>query len=575
MELVTFKQHIRQLISRNATDRTLSILEQVIQGSRQENELTIIASRYLQLKKENRLGVKGADAITLERNQIHQSLLDLLNELGSTQEGDILQNRLNNVDETDFVVTDQEKEWMLKPSAEKASPFPTGIIYLSIAGVIIILVILFGKSNLNFIFGENNQINNAHDTRPEEFRNAYEQISRELNENFTSLGVLIRGFNSRRPEQFSNISPKADNEYPPAYTKRTQDYYKEELTYIWSLQEEFAPSSQAFDAHRGALRYDGSSLNNLERCYAKQKEIQKNIQQFVQRMRTWITPQTGESSIYQNMSQQHEATLIAVKIAFVESLNYFLLSMQELPEVYFFDDHLREIGINIEADNLKDWQIKTTLEIANLYKEKTKIIGAQLPVQNDGSVRSISPKITDPYLIQIRRMAGLPDTLTQADQWSLSHKMPLEDLTNIKQLMSQAYLSFIESDGELAAYYLEKTLMTKQDSLGEIQKNYLQWSLKRLNDPHIFGGAIGIMVFDINEKQAPQNIFQRGDIISKIGNEIINDPGKIDPLTSAVKSSKHQFQIFRNGTPRIVEVPINGAVGLKLTPLVMYEPAWH
>ncbi len=75
------KNNIRALIAKNQLDEAIEAMQQMAVGTRHENEVISLSSRYQAMKKESRLGTKSVGELNLSNNQITQALLELLNEL--------------------------------------------------------------------------------------------------------------------------------------------------------------------------------------------------------------------------------------------------------------------------------------------------------------------------------------------------------------------------------------------------------------------------------------------------------------------------------------------------------------
>ncbi|MCC6723431.1 MAG: carboxypeptidase regulatory-like domain-containing protein [Saprospiraceae bacterium] len=75
------KNNIRALIAKNQLDEAIEAMRQMAVGTRHENEVLLLSSRYQAIERERRLGVKSTSEINLTNNQITQALLELINDL--------------------------------------------------------------------------------------------------------------------------------------------------------------------------------------------------------------------------------------------------------------------------------------------------------------------------------------------------------------------------------------------------------------------------------------------------------------------------------------------------------------
>lgn len=572
MEWSIFKQNVRKLIGAGKLTAALSILDKISGQHILRDEILMISRQLKDLNNKRRTGVISDVDADVEKNKIHQSLVSLLEELSPDALDDHALKQLDALQPEAFSKALKDDE-PFQHSAKKNRQMVT---YLSIAGIALVLLLIFVVKPGIILIGNNNRVESSDNQAERDYEQAFNQIGRELDENFISLITLTQGIERYPPEPFTQISPRRVNEKSLEYNDRGLSHHRTTyLDEIWKMQEAFAPSSQAYDALFRDLNYDSDILTYLSRSYERQEDVQKIVQQFVRNMRPLISNDAQEPAIYEHLRQQHETMIWELKIALLESLHYYLYTLRELPEVHSFHQYLRDIYRDSDADKLNDLRGDVAKMIAELYQHKKGSIERSLPVPLSSEKRQIDRRLNDPYLIEIRKIAGLPDTLNRAEIWSLENKQPLTELSTISDLLTQAHWSFIESDGSMSKYYLEKILRTKKDSLDQVSISYLQWSVKRLVEPDIFDGAIGLMVFEIDANRTPSTDFQSGDIIIKLNGEIIDDPEKLSLLTTGSKAKKYRFLIFRNNTPKYVEVLVNGPLGIRLSQLIMYQAKWY
>jgi hypothetical protein len=202
----------------------------------------------------------------------------------------------------------------------------------------------------------------------------------------------------------------------------------------------------------------------------------------------------------------------------------YLSSIGKNSETDIFSKQMAEIleiakNTNSFVDNIKQ------ISINGLHSKREKY-NKSSPIHSVPKIRDIDGKVTDPFLLYIRKLSGLEEEWSEAEKWSLEKKELSAETDDPKKLMSLASSSYMEGDGQYAMIYLERVKACK--GIGPKTMRYLDASIKRLENPDMFGESLGIMVMEIE----PCGLFEaagiiEGDIIYELNEKPLHEPEEI------------------------------------------------
>ena len=132
------------------------------------------------------------------------------------------------------------------------------------------------------------------------------------------------------------------------------------------------------------------------------------------------------------------------------------------------------------------------------HEDKLNILAEANSKLNAANDRHISTIINDPYLKMMRRAMGLSDLLTEAEIYGHKIKKLDPEEKDLSKLLTLAYTSYAEADGENAIIYFERAAKLK--GLPDNIQSYLNASIHRLKNPDEFGESLGFMIMDIDTK---------------------------------------------------------------------------
>lgn len=192
----------------------------------------------------------------------------------------------------------------------------------------------------------------------------------------------------------------------------------------------------------------------------------------------------------------------------------------------------------MRAINLSTSRVVAIGLAAQYAQEKTDILEQRLQYEFQATRQEIERRVSDPYLVMLRKKTGLPSTLSASEVFALQRAqvdLTEEDPTRLLQL---AALSYLEADGHAARIYLHK--VAENTTLTQLQRQFVQQSLPRLEHPEAYRDSLGIWVAGvIPDGNFDQSGIQIGDVIIAINSEPVHEP--LDIASALPKQSNDLF----------------------------------
>lgn len=210
-------------------------------------------------------------------------------------------------------------------------------------------------------------------------------------------------------------------------------------------------------------------------------------------------------------------------------------------------------------------------ESAKFWGDKVRILKERVGDTKAAEKREIERRIRDPYLLMLRKWAGLSDTLSQSAIFALQKKEIDTVETDPAELVSLAALSFLESDGFATITYFERAL--RADSLKPFQKLFIELSLDRLKNPEKYENSIGLLILRID----PGGSFDKAGL--KVGDVLLSMDGKvlIEPMDIASEigvggKKPYLLRVIRDDQSTKVVLYGGESAQATLTQLVFFKP---
>jgi hypothetical protein len=402
--------------------------------------------------------------------------------------------------------------------------------------------------------GNNGDINIGDQTTTAEnrFKSACQLIQQELISNFITLKVLIEAVENIPPEHFWD--KRKPNESEDTYQERAKNFHRDYQTSIFQRIQKFPIHTDVFSPHKLDLDYNASIAMHIQQSYENQKETVEAIQAYSDGLLHNLSLNYRDSELMTNNISLQKEKIINAKIAFLTAESDFLAAYPD--QIDQIADYAGLFAGKLNSSSPKEARKSIWQEMGDLSKDKTKILESKIikPQRNE----EIDRIIKDPYLLLLRRTAGLPDTLTVADAWALTHKKIQKDITESTKLLSAAAMSYIESDGLASKYYLDKAL-TNNDFSNTIRL-FIEKSIDRLNNPDKYDGSIGLIIMELGEGCILKTKrIQVGDVLYKMNGEIVNDPADISSLIAKTKKEDNILFTFSTLDGKTRNIAINGS----------------
>lgn len=423
-----------------------------------------------------------------------------------------------------------------------------------------------GRDNTNspITQGDNNQVTIGDTTATAEQRsiNALKRVKSELLSNFTDLAVQVDTIKSQPPEAFWDT--RRVNETELAYQDRAKSEFRDYERFIQRLNNQTKVSGNLTATFQKDLAFNPDVGKWAAQAYEQQEEVLDSFLSFESSLQHLLSLNLTDGERTAQAKSLHLEKVANAKTALANAASYFCL-IASAENVELMRDTFARVCIDAQFQSGEDGYKAAKRLAAKFVREKANILKARTEGQSVASKREIDRRIDDPYLLMLRKAAGLPETLTTAEVEGLRGRQINQDETDPAELFSMAALSYLESDGKASVVYFERALSTGK--LSEKQERYARVSLDRLTQPKQYGESLGVMIVDLSTggsfKQAG---LQAGDVIISVGKETVNEP--MDIASAVLKPDILPMTIIRDGQQQIVNVQGGQSVSARLTPLI-------
>lgn len=550
MAAQNLQDKLTEMLAKGNFKSSFELLKQNLESKNKLKGLASLERRYYSIKTEIRNGTISSNEADLKTNRIHQSLIDLVNSPEEASSNDF--------------------------SNSKTFLSSRNIIFLAL--LFVILVFILGKTNvLNFgsgdpttIIGDNNQVGDLTTSAENRYKNAVALIQEEAMSNFSAISLLIRSLEENQQVAFSSIDKQRPNESGAAFQDRAIAFHKEYRDFVREKVEAFSPVTEVYSSFKINLEHKPNIASLYKKSYDKKGEVKERLVTLSQKMSNVINSKKTDLEISEKLVYlQREQTLYA-KIAFAEAADYYLQTPPDEVYLKLLKQHLSQAGIPLKKHTAKELHQELLLEIAKLYQQKADIIEETIKKPlNNGQKKEIQRLISDPYLINLRKMAGLSNELTESEAWALKNKKVIDTISDPQELLSQAVFAYLESDASTTGIYLKKALQAP--SLNPKMRQFMKLSLARVQKPDIYEGSLGMMVVEV----LPGGAFEEagileGDIIYKLNGILVNEPLEISmEMGKTASGDDALFELKRDG--KTIKKAIKGdkGIGAKLTQLII------
>lgn len=396
---------------------------------------------------------------------------------------------------------------------------------------------------------------------------AYQQIKREIINNFLHLSTLTGLIESLKPEKFRDL--RRVNETELAYQDRAKANF---LQYKQTIHEGIAKKDFQFSSslylsyHRDFSAFPNSEIvEKVEKIYDNFIEVVGYFENYEYNLEHVLEIYDTDQERTEKSLYYHQEALLNIKIFLLNAAANFCLISENDSEPNIVADFLESANIRISLANGQQGYKTALQQIAQLYKEKGNLIATQIDAPGQ---RETENQITDPYLLMLRKAAGLGNTLSEGELAALKKKEINTTETDPVKLFQLAAYSYLESDGHASATYFENAIKTGK--LKPMFDKYARTSIHRLKNPDVYEKSIGVFVF----KLTPDGNFARakvkdGDVIVSMDGKTVNEPMDISSELGKNSGQPVLLGIIRDGQFTKVVVKGGESAGAALTQLII------
>jgi len=367
--------------------------------------------------------------------------------------------------------------------------------------------------------------------------------------------VLINGIEERVPQKFWDV--RKPNESEDTFQERAKNFHKEYQTGIFQLIQTFKIKEEIYNISKQDLSFNCNNANCIKNIYYWQKDVYDTLNNFSSTLSHYISLNYRNYELYLKNKSLHEDKVLKSKISLLQSLREFIHVYPGEEDSLFIHisemgfDHITE-GMDINIQNLN-------IELKELYTKRSDILKKEIPTPL--RTLEIERIMRDPFLMLLRKSAGLTEELTPAEYSALLNKEIQTEVTDPQKLISLAIASYTESDGRGAIYYYRKALDCKE--LPSNIRVFIEQSLSRLLNPDIYDGGIGLIILEIQENSMLSERLNIGDVIFKINGNVLLEPAEIlSTMATVSKEENILLEVYTKEQKRI-SISLSGRTHLE------------
>lgn len=367
--------------------------------------------------------------------------------------------------------------------------------------------------------------------------------------------MLINGIEERVPQKFWDV--RKPNESEDTFQERAKNFHKEYQTGIFQLIQTFKIKEEIYNISKQDLSFNCNNANCIKNIYYWQKDVYDTLNNFSSTLSHYISLNYRNYELYLKNKSLHEDKVLKSKISLLQSLREFIHVYPGEEDSLFIHisemgfDHITE-GMDINIQNLN-------IELKELYTKRSDILKKEIPTPL--RTLEIERIMRDPFLMLLRKSAGLTEELTPAEYSALLNKEIQTEVTDPQKLISLAIASYTESDGRGAIYYYRKALDCKE--LPSNIRVFIEQSLSRLLNPDIYDGGIGLIILEIQENSMLSERLNIGDVIFKINGNVLLEPAEIlSTMATVSKEENILLEVYTKEQKRI-SISLSGRTHLE------------
>lgn len=398
-------------------------------------------------------------------------------------------------------------------------------------------------------------------------KDAHAQIMDEILHNFTNLSVTIWGLEEHNaPQPFWDI--RRANETELAYQDRARSYFQQYLTWLHTAIESHEFSANAYDSYKRDLAHNEQWATHIKNVYDEFKKTLDAFHRLEHGLQHILSLDLADQQRALDSVSVYQEMLLNAKIGLTTALAEVCLVAEKQVTLDMLAETLQLIHLDLSLQPGKAGWSEAWRVMAKFTAEKAEILRERSANLSKSASREIERRVSDPYLVMLRKTSGLPSELTDTEVWALGRK----EIDNTEQdplkLLRMAANSFIESDGHASVVYLRRIL--EAQTLSPVQRKFVELSLHRIEQPEVYQDSLGLMIFKVTER----GNFDRAGI--KMGDVLVSINGNaiIEPMDIAYELAGNDpvlLGLVRDGKYSQVVVQGGESAGAALSPLIIIK----
>ena len=236
------------------------------------------------------------------------------------------------------------------------------------------------------------------------------------------------------------------------------------------------------------------------------------------------------------------------KISLLQSLREFIHVYPREEDSLFI--HISEMGFDHINSRYGHKHPKSKHWIERVIYEKVGYIKKRNSNASQ-NVRNTKRIMRDPFLMLLRKSAGLTEELTPAEYSALLNKEIQTEVTD-PQKFNFTCNSVIHRIWRKRGNLLLQERLWIAKNYPQTSGSFIEQSLSRLLNPDIYDGGIGLIILEIQENSMLSERLNIGDVIFKINGNVLLEPAEIlSTMATASKEENILLEVYTKEQKRI------------------------
>lgn len=385
-------------------------------------------------------------------------------------------------------------------------------------------------------------------------------IQEEISANFSELAALVGSIEMAAP---GDVLMRMPGETEKEFQIRAKTFRMSERDLVKQAFDKFKISEETFKAHQLKIREE-QVLINIRNVYQKQKETVEAAFGYVEQLNHLLSLDRPDNVFLREALCKQREKVLDAKINLVDAAGLYCWTLDDSLSIDIIKLYLQLAQVRLKGTDSKSIYQETRLLIGSYYQQKAESIAkcagleyTPLPPGTNVTIDSVS-KIIDSSLT--------------VPPLSRTYEVPIDSsIRDPEKLLSSGTMAYLSGDTRATRYYYQIGL--QNDTVAEHFKRYFALSIERMDEPDIYGGALGMMVLKLTPKNGLDKAgIRRFDVITTINGKIINEPKEISDELMQRSKQDSLIEYWRDGQKKSAVIKAGQQGGAVLVPLIDCEP---